>query len=397
MQFISNLFGYTMGWIMWLIYLVVRNYGVAIILFTLVTKALMFPISVKQQKSMAVMNAFQPKIKALQKKYGNNKEKLQEAQMKLYAEEGINPMGSCLPLLIQFPFLFGIIDVVYRPLTHILHITKDVVLQLTDLAKGVIAADPTAFAGVNADLLDKSYQTQLYVLQAFRHNPEAFSSMGAEFMQRATEFNEHFILFGINLGQNPQWTLPTILIPILAALSQLAVTVYSQIQQKKVNPAASSMGFMNGLMYIMPLFSGWIAFSFPAGVGFYWIWQSAFSLLQSVILYRIYTPEHVAELNKRDAAKKAAKRKNKPTFMQRAMELQKQQEAAARANGGQPLSAREAVKRQLELNDEELEEGERKLSNKEIKDMNRRVIAEARRRMAEKYGEEYQETEDGEE
>ena len=116
MNLISTIIGTPLGWVMWLCYTVVRNYGVALILFTLITRLLMFPLSVKQQKSSVKMAAFGPKMRARQTKYANNKEKLSEEMTKLYQEEGYNPMSSCLPLLIQLPILYGLIDVIYNPL-----------------------------------------------------------------------------------------------------------------------------------------------------------------------------------------------------------------------------------------------------------------------------------------
>ena len=85
---ISELIGYPLGLIMWLMYQIPpHNYALAIILFTLITKIILFPLSVKQQKSSAAMAAFQPKLEKLKKQYGNKQKKLQEEQMKLYSEE----------------------------------------------------------------------------------------------------------------------------------------------------------------------------------------------------------------------------------------------------------------------------------------------------------------------
>ena len=195
MQLIYEMFGYPLGFIMWGIYYLVKNYGIAILLFTLVTKILLFPLSVKQQKNTAMMSAFQPKLQALQKKYANNQQKLQEEQMKLYAEEGINPMSSCLPMLIQFPVLFGIIDVVYRPLTHIMHFSKDMIAEATLIAQNVILeaqANGEAWAMVvkNVENLSKNYQSQLIIMQAYNDNPAAFASM-PELCKAVSNFEEY--------------------------------------------------------------------------------------------------------------------------------------------------------------------------------------------------------------
>lgn len=84
------------------------NYGLAIILFTAVVKVLLYPLTFKQLKSMRKMQEMQPKVKELQKKYKNNQQKMQQAMMELYQKEGVNPLGGCLPLLVQMPILFAL-------------------------------------------------------------------------------------------------------------------------------------------------------------------------------------------------------------------------------------------------------------------------------------------------
>lgn len=365
MEFINNLFGIPLGYLMWPIYHLVKDYGVALILFTLVTKILLFPLSVKQQQSMAKTTSLQPKLAALQKKYGNNKQKMQEEQMKLYSEEGVNPMGSCLPLLIQMPILFGIIDVVYRPMTHVLHIPADMLSKAVEIAKDYYTAAgtlPGNFSG---------FQEQLYTMQAYAKSPESFAALTG-FADKVGDFSM-IMLGSINLGDTPTFTWPIMLIPILAGLSQLAMTVYSQRMQKKMNPSAPSMASMNIMMYGMPLFSIWMAFSLPAGVGFYWFIQSLFSFGQSVVLYRIYTPERIAKLVEKDRQKKKSKG---PTYMQRVME---QQQAMTQAKNGSAAKVDTTA---------EEKPAEEKVSKSAQKDMSSKVIAEARRRYAEKYGDE---------
>ena len=151
MGWISEAIGSVLGLIMWLMYKIPPyNYALAIVLFTLVTKIILFPLSVKQQKSAAAMAAFQPKLEKLKKQYANNQQKLQEEQMKLYSEEGINPMASCLPLFIQFPILYGIFDVVYRPISHILRFSSDVIESARAITEKIFTADGLAKHSVNS-------------------------------------------------------------------------------------------------------------------------------------------------------------------------------------------------------------------------------------------------------
>ena len=119
---------------MMLIYKVFKNYAVSIIVFTVVTKLLLLPVNYKTQKNAARMQLLAPKLEKLRKSYSNNPQRLQQEQQKLYVEEGINPMGSCLPAFIQMFLLFGILDVVYKPITHILRMSKGVRSNAAEIA-----------------------------------------------------------------------------------------------------------------------------------------------------------------------------------------------------------------------------------------------------------------------
>ena len=125
MNALYDIIGVPFGYLMRLIYSFCNNYAVAIILFTVVTKILLFPVSYKTQKGAARMQLLNPKLEKLKKSFANNPQRLQEEQQKLYQQEGVNPMGSCLPMFIQMFLLFGVIDVIYKPITHILNISKE--------------------------------------------------------------------------------------------------------------------------------------------------------------------------------------------------------------------------------------------------------------------------------
>ena len=126
--------GYVMEWI----YKLLPNYGWDIIPFTIVIRLLSIPLQLNQQKSMAKMSAFQPMLQEIQTKYKNKPEKQQEELLKLQQEYGYKPTAGCMPMLVNFLVMFGVIEVVYRPLQRIFH----------------IGADPiTAADGLNADFL----------------------------------------------------------------------------------------------------------------------------------------------------------------------------------------------------------------------------------------------------
>jgi len=132
---IFSFFGSILGYLLWFLFTIFKNYGVAIILFTIIMKIFMFPMSLKQQRSMASQSKLAEKQKDLQKKYANNKEKYNEELMKLYDKEGVNPSSGCLTTLIPFPIMLGIFYSVAYPLSNTLHIAQETVQLATDKQK----------------------------------------------------------------------------------------------------------------------------------------------------------------------------------------------------------------------------------------------------------------------
>lgn len=385
MGFISELIGYPLGWIMWAIYQLFKNYGIAIFLFTVVTRLVMFPLSVKQQKSSAAIAAFSPKLEKLKKQYANNPQKLQEEQMKLYAEEDINPMASCGSLIPQLLFLYGVFDVVYRPLTHILRLTKEEVEALKAIAAPLFEGNQNF-----------NSRPEIFILQAVKDNAALFSGaegISADILAKIADFENK--LFGlVDLGAVPNslfnegtvWNsaaIGLVLIPVLSGVFQLLMTFYTTAKQKKLNPEASAqMSSMNAMFYVLPIMSVWMAFSFPAGIGYYWICTTIVGFIQSIILNKIYTPEYVAKLIEKDKKKK--KNKKKSGFMQKYNELL--QEELKKQNVASGNNSRINTSGVVKEDGEDI-----KLSKAQLKEYERKIIAEARRRQAEKYGDEYYE------
>ncbi len=445
-----NIIAIPLGWIMKGCYYVCRNYGLALLLFTLLTRLITFPLQIKQQKSSARMSMLQPELKKLQKKYAKNQQKLQEEQMNLYAKAGVNPMASCLPMIITMVILFALIPVIYGPLTYVSGIDKDKVNQSNALISNlhVMAAEVKGndttledlIAGYEEDGKDpykqleklfkdeekypktakavdsKTERTNLIEVIKLHNdidivvmNEKYFSQnliearpelmtfvfaqdMGGEYadvlgvvseeiQDYAKDFN--YDLFGIYMGTIPSWKKITCIIPILCFVLQLMVTVVSQYFQKKNNPdMAKAAGSSMIILYIMPLFSLWIGFSYPLGLGLYWCYSSLVALLQTVVLNKIYTPAHVAELVERDIAKEKAS--GKTNFMQKMAEAQMIQ------SGKDPNEVRKAVKEEM---GEEYTEPKKRSKN-ELREDQRKKLNEARKRMAEKYGDEYDDSQD---
>lgn len=405
LNFIIDLIAIPLGFIMKLIYGWVGNYGIAIILFTLFTKLLLLPVSYKQQKNTARMQLINPQLKKLQEKYKNDPTKMQMEQSKLYQEENINPYSSCLTSFIPLILLWGVLAVVYKPMTYIMDYDKPLVEEAKSI---VLQLDPS----MEKNLSKNSMRQELIIMGKLQSDPEAFkavidsgkvtitdkdgnqteqklSVIDDSFVPTVTDFAKTFVIGGTNLSETPNVnpaknaTAFLFLIPILSGLMQLAMTIYMQHMQKKRNPDMPNMGAMNGMLYFMPLFSVWLAFTVPAGVGFYWLCSSAFSFLQSVGLYAWFDDERVKKIGEAERAK-AKKASRRPSMMQKMLE--QQQALLAEQNGDTPQTPRlgGGPSNRVRYSDDD---GEVKLSRSEQEEYNTAVIREARKRMASKYGE----------
>lgn len=293
MNFIYTVFGWPLGWIMYVCYLIVENYGLALILFTIITKALQLPLAIKQQKSMMKTAIFKPQMEALQRKYKNNREKLNEEMMKLYEKEHYNPMSGCLPSLISFPILFGMIDVVYKPITHIIRPGSDIIEKATEILTSL---------GMNTG---NTMASQISIINAIQADPSPWSELGADFIAKAQSMNFSFL--GVNLAATPTITpggqpmsvyIPLLLVPILSGITSLLISIQAQRQNKATVGDMAGGGMMKGMMYFMPLFSLWFAFQVPAGVGMYWLLSNILTMVQTAVLHKKFDPTAAIEAAK---------------------------------------------------------------------------------------------------
>ncbi len=301
MDFIYQIFGTPLGWIMYLCYTVIQNYGIALIIFTFLIKLALFPLGIKQHKTSIKQAMLKPQIDELQKRYKDNREKLAQEQQKLYAEAGVSMFGGCSTMFIQLPILFGLIDVVYKPLTHILRFSTDVIEQAEKIAEGI------------SDFAMSATTPQLSIVNAVQENPELFTELGTDFISKVEALKLTFL--GIDLTQTPTFALNIlILVPILAGVT----TVIQTLIMTKLSPMSalgSSMPGMNVTMYATSAMFVFFTFQVPTGIGIYWIASNIFGILQQIVIYKLYNPFKlrdkylaVVEARKKEA-KEAAKAK----------------------------------------------------------------------------------------
>jgi YidC/Oxa1 family membrane protein insertase len=316
MEFINKIIGIPLGYIMWLCYTLIQNYGIAILLFTMLTKALMFPLNMWIQKNSIKMIKLQPQINDIVSAHVGDKDKASQMQLALYKQEKYRPLAGMIPLLIQIPIILGLIAVVYNPLQHLLHLDAGVI--------DVFVQKATALSGVE----QLGSAAHLKVIE-FVNNPaytETFSGLAvsgaADAVAKISALDLNFL--GFNLAATPsitQWNI-LLLIPILSGGSAFSLSAV----QNKVNVLQREASWPRrwGMAIFLTLFSLYFAFIVPAGVGMYWIISNFITLVITLIVNWMYPPRkfidyEALELSKVALAKsKALEKKLKPTAEQKA-------------------------------------------------------------------------------
>lgn len=265
-----------------------NQYFVAIIIFTVLTRLVLLPANLHQQKATAKTARLTPKIQKIQKKYPDPKDrnKLNQEMNDLYAREGHNPMQmGCGPLIFQLVFLMGIVGIIYYPLSYIIGISNigDYADELTKFLESVDYSGNYLQLGI----LENWAQ---YKDQLIAQMPELFTS---ERVANIDAFRSGMYLGGLDMTAIPHWKDGKIvLIPIFSLLTSLASSGISMLIQKKTNPAmAQQTASMVAMMLMMPFFSFYITFKVPAAVGFYWIISNVVSLLQQLFIAKFFPPK----------------------------------------------------------------------------------------------------------
>ena len=274
LYFLGIPLGYVMEWI----YRLIPNYGWDIILFTLIIRVASIPLAISQQKTSSKMSAFQPIMMDLQKKYRNNQEKYQEELNKLQQDYGYNPTSGCLPMLLNFLVLFGVIDVVYRPLQRILHVSA-ASMEAAAAVLGVKAADYTLSAKIISAVL--------------AGDAAVAGSFNAAELAAITEFSGHMSFFGIDLLQVPKLslapeTLPLLVFPVLSLLTMFISTHLSmRASGQEMQPS------MKVTMYLMPLMFVYFCFTVPVAFSLYYTISNVLMAMQSAVLRRVIDPDKI--------------------------------------------------------------------------------------------------------
>lgn len=306
------------------------NIAIAIILFTLLVKLLMLPLTAKQSKMMKLNSIIGPEVRAIQNKYKDKKGdqnamlKMQEETKAVYAKYGTSQMGGCVQMLIQFPILLALYRVFQRIPMYVTSLKALFINILGDGGNGIMsAADYSDFmsntfnTGTLAKIDWSNVNDAVVAMNSFTTEQwnllkEHFTSYASVIADNQTKITEMNTFLGINVSQVPTLALNiAILIPILSGVTQYISVRVSQgksNQDDSDNPAAASMKMMN---IFMPIMSAFIAFSVPAGLGLYWIATAVIQTIIQICINRYYDKLGVDEIVRRNVEQRNKKRAKK--------------------------------------------------------------------------------------
>ncbi len=325
------------AWLLRLFYSLTGSYGLALILFTLIVKLVLLPFQLKSKKSMLRMNKFQPKMKEIQEKYANNQQKMNEELQLLYAQEGINPMSGCLWSFLPFPIIIALYSIIRQPLSRFMMLSADAIEQVRSIASGLgyVAAQTNGRA---------SFFEEIQLAQFVNNNFTSFSGI-----KGLIQVDYTFLGLDLTVLPSEVWkqiftggwaVIGLVLIPIVSA----ALSFYqSKVAMAGNGQSGNDAGARTGrtMMYMMPLMSLWIGFTLPAALGVYWIANSAFQIVQDVILNKYFSEKMEAE----ETEKERQKREARIAKMMAAREQQKQYQEQANKGKKQQNQKKQSEKK----------------------------------------------------
>ena len=268
-----NFISSVLGAVIRVIYNIVgQNYLIALLIFTFLTKLILFPLMLKQLKSTKSIQAIAPEDKKLREKYKNDPQKLSEELNKLYVENKVSPWAGCLVPIIQIPIILAMFYVVRQPLTYVLHMDQEQITSYT-----------AQYLNVEESQVDEK------MAKAYEINV-------------AKEYQEEIGLdlnlgFGMSLGDVPKDSIPylqkdetkrvsylTLIIPILSLIFSVIST---KVSQKNMQMSEDQAEMQKSMNLMMPILSAWIAVCWPLALGVYWLFGNILSIGQQFIMDKL--------------------------------------------------------------------------------------------------------------
>ncbi len=286
-NFFANIFGYLLNFL----YNLVGNYGFAIILFSLILKLIMLPLSIKQQKTMKKNAKMQEEIKQIQFKYKNDQEKLNQETIELYKREKMSPFSGCFSAIIQLVLLFSVFYLVRAPLTHMKKIDPEIINKYQTQIK-------------EENLTTNSAYPEIEIIREIDKLKELEKNENKE---EIDNLNINMEFFGIDLSKVPTQSLNdyrVYIIPILYVLSSfISMRISTSMQninnktednknEEEINPMEQSNKMMS---WMMPIMSVSIAIIAPLGLALYWLLNNVLMILERLILNKLIKDEEESQ------------------------------------------------------------------------------------------------------
>lgn len=299
LSFFANIFGYVLQ----LLYNIVGNYGWAIILFSVLVKAIMIPISIKQQRTMKKNQKIQEEVKQIQFKYKNEPEKMNQEMMALYKREGMSPFSGCLSSIIQIVLLFSVFLLVRQPLTYMVKMDTDVISKMENVITEQEEGNKNAYAEIAVIQYVNNLDNKTSVSK-----DESF-----DMKEYAEQANLNMDFFGIDLSQVPKnnWKdFKVLIIPILYIISSFVsirlsmntnnkqnkekklITDGKEQEEGKYNPMDDANKTM---VWMMPIMSVSIAAIAPLGLALYWLMNNILMIVERLVYNKIFEKEEAEE------------------------------------------------------------------------------------------------------
>jgi YidC/Oxa1 family membrane protein insertase len=350
-----------LGAILSFFYSVIPSYGLAIILLTVLVRVGLFPLTWRQTRSMQAMQRLQPKLKELQRKHKGNRQKLNEEMMKLYKEHQVNPLGGCLPLLLQLPVFIALYAVLRGTIVHSAIPVESINVAALEEAVCSPTSEPAPTGTVSDQIVCEmpGGDEQIYTIEQWRTNdtsapiatPGAYMShclpvaggdsqepffrcsspVGISHLDPESELRADIItgdtpFLGMELGCSPTQAIsedqiqqcadPDVeagglpLIGYFGLVALMVFTTYFQTKQMQRRAGPQAQPGQQAMTRIMPLFLGFISLSIPTGVLLYWVTSNGIQIGQQTLMLRSSPPGDAAPSGD---GKKAAPAKPAPT------------------------------------------------------------------------------------
>ena len=334
---VATLLGYIMNGIFWVQSQIgIESIGLCIILFTIVIYMLLMPLTIKQQKFSKLQSKMNPELQAIQKKYKDKRQdqaammKMNEETQAVYQKYGVNPMGSCLQLVIQMPILFALYRVIWNIPAYV-GTVKNAFLPLAQALMNVSGAQDFMVEIASKNAVSFKEMTELTLIDVlYKFKPENWSALLKQFPDLSSlitstqgDVDRMNYFLGLNIADSPASIFQTalaagsvlmiiaaLLVPVLSALTQWLNTklmsTQNDTQPTSGGTADTMAATMKSMNVMMPIMSAVFCFTLPVGMGIYWIIGAVVRSIQQLVVNK-----HIDKMDLDDIVKKNIEKANK--------------------------------------------------------------------------------------